>query len=67
MADLSWWSELARWIWMFVKKALPERVLRWAWKETELLPSIFTVHFEQWPRFYVRDDREPPEVGVRRL
>lgn len=64
MADLSSWSELGRWIWMLVRKGLPERALRLAWKDERILLAISTVHFEQWPRFYVRLDREPPELDA---
>lgn len=64
MAELSSWSELGRWTWAIVRRGLPERVLRWAWKDQDILHSIFAVHFEQWPRFHVREDYEPPELNL---
>lgn len=62
MAELSSWSELGRWIWTLIRKGLPQRVLRWAWKDQQILHSIHAVHYEQWPRFSVREDREPPQL-----
>jgi hypothetical protein len=64
MAEISSWSELGRWTWTIVRRGMPERVLRWAWKDKDILLSVSVVHFEQWPRFHVRDDYEPPELSL---
>lgn len=64
MTELASWGEFGRWTWALVKKGLPERMLRLAWKDSEVLLAISTVHVEQWPRFYVRNDREPPELDI---
>jgi hypothetical protein len=64
MTELSSWSELGRWTWTLARNGLPERMLRWAWKDQKILLAIHVVHFEQWPRFYVRQDREPPQLAI---
>lgn len=58
------WSELGRWTWTLFRRVLPERLLRSMWKNEEVLSAISVVHWEQWPRFYVRQDREPPELDI---
>ncbi len=60
MADSFIWSEVGRWIWGAVRNRLPQRLLRWAWSDQEITNSTHIVHFEQWPRFHVRAEREPP-------
>lgn len=60
MPEFSSWSEAGRWLWALIQKGLPKRILRLAWKDQRILEAIHVVHFEQWPRFYVRQDREPP-------
>jgi len=62
MPDASTWSELARWSVTLGKKALPERVLRWAWTDKKLLGAIDAFHFDQAPHFFVQTDRHIAEL-----
>jgi hypothetical protein len=44
---------------MLGKKTIPDRILRWAWSDQELLGAIQVFHFDQAPHFYVQSNREP--------
>jgi hypothetical protein len=43
------------------RRALPDRVLRMAWSNTELLGAVEVFHFSQSPYFYVRTARDNPQ------
>lgn len=64
MTELSSWTELGRWTWTLVRKGLPQRILRWAWKDPKLLQSIYVVHYEQWPRFQLGKSWDPPQLEI---
>lgn len=64
MAELSSWTELGRWTWVLVRKGLPQRLLRLAWKNQQILQSIHVVHYEQWPRFYLGKSWDPPQLDL---
>ena len=62
MPDPFTWSDLGRWLFSF-RRLVPDKVLRWAWSESELLAQIRVVTAaEPPPQFFVRPDRENPEL-----
>jgi hypothetical protein len=62
MAEISTWSALIRLTATTVNRFLPNRVLRWRWPDQRIVQAIHAVHYEQWPRFYVRQERDLPEL-----
>lgn len=62
MAQPFSWMDLGRWLFSF-RRVLPDRVLRWAWSDEQLLARIRAFPVAQPPpHFYVRIDRENPEL-----
>jgi hypothetical protein len=62
VADPSSLSTLLKWGGTAVKKAAPDRILRWRWPAQKVLSAITVFHFDQAPHFYVQTNREPPEL-----
>jgi hypothetical protein len=62
MTDLFSWANFARWLVTLTQRFIPDRVLRWAWSDTELLARIDAVHFNSAPHFYVHTDRDRHEL-----
>ena len=62
MTEPSSWSVALKWVVTLLKKALPDRLLRWAWSNQKLLQAIEVFHFDQAPQFYVRSDRGTQEL-----
>ena len=62
MADAFAWTDLGRWLFSF-QRLLPDRILRWAWSEDQLLARVrvFTAA-EPPPHLFVRVERENPEL-----
>jgi hypothetical protein len=67
MADPFTWTDLGRWLLGF-RRVLPDKVLRWVWKEEALLDRlrVFTVA-EPPPHFFVAVNRENPELSHLRF
>ena len=62
MADLFSWTDFGRWLFSF-RRALPDRLLRWVWSEDQLLAQIRVFPAAEPPaHFFVRVDRENPEL-----
>lgn len=62
MADPFSWTDLGRWLFS-LRRVLPDRALRWAWSEDQLLARIRAFPAaEPPPHFFVRTDRENPEL-----
>lgn len=62
MADAFSWMDLGRWLYS-LRRALPDRLLRWAWSDEQLLSKIQTFAVAQPPPyFFVRTEREHPEL-----
>ena len=63
MADLFSWADMGRWL-LSLRRVLPDRTLRWVWSQEELLAKVrvFTAA-EPPPHFFVRVDREHPELA----
>ncbi len=64
MTEPSSWSVVLKWVATLVKKALPDRILRWAWPNQKLLQAIEVFHFDQAPRFYVRSERGTHQLHI---
>jgi hypothetical protein len=64
VTEPSSWSIALKWVVTLVKKALPDRILRWAWPNQKLLQAIEVFHFEQAPHFYVRSERATHELTL---
>lgn len=69
VAELVTWGEVARWGTTLCKKALPERLLRWGWSESELLGAIEVFHFDQAPLLRADGSRDARagHDGIQRL
>lgn len=64
MADLFSWTDLGRWLFSF-RRALPDRLLRSVWSEDQLLAQIRVFPASEPPaHFFVRVDRENPELTL---
>lgn len=62
MADTFSWTDLGRWLYS-LRRVLPDRMLRWAWSEQQLLAQVQILPMAQPPpHFFVRVDRENPEL-----
>ncbi len=64
MTEPSSWSVALKWVVTLIKKALPDRLLRWAWSNQKLLQAIEVFPFDQAPRFYVRSERGTYELHI---
>jgi hypothetical protein len=64
VTEPSSWGTLLKWAVTFVKKMLPDRMLRWAWSNQALLQAIQVFPFDQAPRFYVRAERAVQELHI---
>lgn len=58
------WSEVGRWSWTFVRSWLPQRLLRWGWKDQQILNGVHAAHYEQSPRFYCTPGHQPPQLDI---
>ncbi len=55
-------SDLGRWLLTLLRRIAPDRILRWAWSDQELLARIEAFHFSQSPRLQVNADRDTHEL-----
>ncbi len=62
MADPFTWADFGRWLLGF-RRVFPDRVLRLVWSQDELLGNVRVLtSAEPPPQFFVRLDRENPEL-----
>ena len=63
MADAFTWGQVGR-LCTSAARFIPDRLMRWVYPRQRILDRVEAFHFDQAPRFFIRRDRDQPELQV---